>query len=84
MRNIVFNNFRTQHGYDDITKKIMSLKHGETFVENYYQSRLMLNRDYQTGRNKAIIHAIEDGYIESISIGLDLFGNEIEGIFKRL
>lgn len=64
--------------------KIMSMNVGETFDVDYCLSMMYLSKDYLFGRDQAIKFATENGYIESISIFFDLYGNQTKERFRRL
>ena len=81
---VYFDKTVCEKAYTQELNKIMSLTPGETFdVDNYF-SQICLSKDYLMGRDQAIEFAIENGYIESISIFFDLYGNQTKERFRRL
>ena len=73
-----------QMAYKRELDKIMSMNVGETFDVDYCLSMMYLSKDYLFGRDQAIKFATENGYIESISISFDLYGNQTKERFRRL
>jgi len=73
-----------QMAYKRELDKIMSMNAGETFDVDYCLSMMYLSKDYLFGRDQAIKFATENGYIESISIFFDLYGNQTKERFRRL
>ena len=73
-----------QMAYKRELDKIMSMNVGETFDVDYCLSMMYLSKDYLFGRDQAIKFATENGYIESISIIFDLYGNQTKERFRRL
>ena len=73
-----------QMDYKRELDKIMSMNVGETFDVDYCLSMMYLSKDYLFGRDQAIKFATENGYIESISIFFDLYGNQTKERFRRL
>ena len=73
-----------QMAYKRELDKIMSMNAGETFDVDYCLSMMYLSKDYLFGRDQAIKFATENGYIESISISFDLYGNQTKERFRRL
>ena len=73
-----------QMAYKRELDKIMSMNVGETFDVDYCLSMMYLSKDYLFGRDQAIRFATENGYIESISIFFDLYGNQTKERFRRL
>lgn len=73
-----------QMAYKRELDKIMSMNVGETFDVDYCLSMMYLSKDYLFGRDQAIKFATENGYIESISIFFDLYGNQTKERFRRL
>ena len=73
-----------QMAYKRELDKIMSMNVGETFDVDYCLSMMYLSKDYLFGRDQAIKFATENGYIESISIFCDLYGNQTKERFRRL
>lgn len=73
-----------QMAYKRELDKIMSINVGETFDVDYCLSMMYLSKDYLFGRDQAIKFATENGYIESISIFFDLYGNQTKERFRRL
>ena len=73
-----------QTAYKRELDKIMSMNVGETFDVDYCLSMMYLSKDYLFGRDQAIKFATENGYIESISIFFDLYGNQTKERFRRL
>ena len=73
-----------QMAYKRELDKIMSMNVGETFDVDYCLSMMYLSKDYLFGRDHAIKFATENGYIESISIFFDLYGNQTKERFRRL
>lgn len=63
-----------QIAYETELKEIMSLKKGAIIFVECYGEEL----------NKACKYAWEKGYIESVSINCDLYGNITTMTFKRL
>ena len=57
---------------------------GEPFDVDYCLSMMYLSKDYLFGRDQAIKFATENGYIESISIFFDMYGNQNKERFRRL
>ena len=79
------NDFITsQMTYKRELDKIMSMNAGETFEVDYYLSMMYRSKNYLLCRDQAIKFAIENGYIESISIFFDLYGNQTKERFRRL
>ena len=72
-----------QMAYKRELDKIMSMNVGETFDVDYCLSMMYLSKDYLFGRDQAIKFATENGYIESISIFFDLYGNQTKERFRR-
>ena len=73
-----------QMAYKRELDKIMSMNVGETFDVDYCLSMMYLSKNYLFGRDQAIKFATENGYIESISIFFDLYGNQTKERFRRL
>ena len=73
-----------QTAYKRELDKIISMKAGETFDVDYYLSMMYLSKDYLFARDQAITFAIENGYIESVSIFFDLYGNQTKERVRRL
>jgi hypothetical protein len=73
-----------QMAYKRELDKIMSMNVGETFDVDYCLSMMYLSKDNLFGRDQAIKFATENGYIESISIFFDLYGNQTKERFRRL
>ena len=73
-----------QTAYKRELDKIMSMNVGETFDVDYCLSMMYLSKDYLFARDQAITFAIENGYIESVSIFFDLYGNQTKERFRRL
>ena len=73
-----------QMAYKRELDKIMSMNAGETFDVDYCLSMMYLSKNYLFGRDQAIKFATENGYIESISIFFDLYGNQTKERFRRL
>ena len=73
-----------QTAYKRELDKIMSMNAGETFDVDYCLSMMYLSKDYLFGRDQAIKFATENGYIESISIFFDMYGNQTKERFRRL
>ena len=73
-----------QMAYKRELDKIMSMNVGETFDVDYCLSMMYLSKDYLFGRDQAIKFATENGYIESISIFFDMYGNQTKERFRRL
>ena len=79
------NDFITsQMTYKRELDKIMSMNAGETFEVDYYLSMMYRSKNYLLCRDQAIKFATENGYIESISIFFDMYGNQTKERFRRL
>ncbi len=69
-------------GYETALKEIMSLRKGTIIFVECYETEL--DKKYYAGQDKAYQYAMEKGYIESVSINFDLYGNITNMTFKRL
>ena len=73
-----------QTAYKRELDKIMSISAGDTFDVDYCLSMMYRSKNYLLCRDQAIKFATENGYIESISISFDLYGNQTKERFRRL
>lgn len=71
-----------QIAYETELKEIMSLRKGTTIFVECYETEL--DKEYYAGQEKAYRYAMDKGYIESVSINFDLYGNITNMTFKRL
>lgn len=69
-------------GFEKALQEIMSLRKETTIFVECYETEL--DKEYYAGQEKAYRYAMDKGYIESVSINFDLYGNITTMTFKRL